>query len=121
MPTNDERRELAGKLRTEAFGPGRPDEVPSDAWFAEQDWHGVVSRCVDGFSIFGDDYDDMVDQCERLADFVEPEPERTCTVVSVTSSGPHAEDTVVRLSCGHGEYGGMPRYCPWCGAKVIGE
>lgn len=47
--------------------------------------------------------------------------ERTCRIVDFNVSGPHAEDSVWELSCGHKEIGDKPLYCPVCGSKVVDE
>lgn len=43
---------------------------------------------------------------------------------TVFETGPHLEDCIVHLSCGHFAFGdktNVPNYCDVCGAKVIGE
>lgn len=120
MPTNDERRDVAARLRNyenlrESFRES-PICAFLDALGVEYlDWKGV---------------------CNRLAELIEPEPERTCTVrqayfdsddelyelMDCISSSP--EDTVACIcdSCGiDWRYDRCirPNYCPNCGSKVI--
>lgn len=106
MPTNDERREVAETLRS---GVGTTDHMSDDDFIY---WvHGVVSRSHDGHIL------------DRLADFIEPEPERTCRIV-MASPGEWECDP-----CGGGidwdsyDEGDPPNcnYCPNCGAKAMAE
>lgn len=109
MPTNDERREVAARLKNyenlrESFRES-PICAFLDALGIEYlDWKGV---------------------CNRLADFIEPEPERTCKM-ELVKRGPIY--TVWRFSCcgyehsenvtdrGATELPGTR--CPKCGAVV---
>lgn len=86
-----------------------------------------------GYDGEDDDWDE-VDVINRLADLIEPQPERTCKMVSAfdtdelddiqdgISSSP--EDTLAYKCKGCGfdfryERGLYPNYCPNCGAKVL--
>lgn len=119
MPTNDERRRIAETLRS---GVGTTD-YKSDGAFIE--WlFSVISRSCDGHIL------------DPLADLIEPE-ERTCYMVRDDLT-----DTVYCDVCGErfdsvAQYMAMvqlpysvtdyepeyknARYCPNCGAKVVGE
>ena len=56
---------------------------------------------------------DPVDVMIRLADLIEPEPDRTCVVE-------HRSGGVFHLSCGHDSTEHVkPDYCPTCGARVV--
>ena len=64
----------------------------------------------------------------RLADLIEPGPERTCMLAS-TQLTHHAPDgnryhtcRIVCSECRHDmpEHGESINYCPYCGAKVVG-
>ena len=98
MISNEERREVAARLRNyenlrESFRES-PICAFLDALGVEYlDWEGV---------------------CDRLADLIEPEPERTCTILK--GEGEYSE---FGLSCGHYVDGARPNYCPDCGAKVV--
>lgn len=98
MPTNEERREVARKLRGEKCG------------FAG--WVGSVYIAleVDGETA-------GCDMLDLLADLIEPEPERTCENES-------SKPGIFTCSyCGadfyDAEISGDWNYCPNCGAKVI--
>ena len=97
MPTNDERREVAARLRNyenlrESFRES-PICAFLDALGVEYlDWKGV---------------------CNRLAELIEPEPERTCL-------WKHIEGTWFMSECGERYDRVIPdNYCPNCGSKVI--
>ena len=94
MPTNDERRKIAAELR-ENRDPLTPynlvDYIFDDPW----------------------NHDRCGDVADRLADHIEPEPERTCRMI----------DNGVELCCSvcdrrHG-YDDEPDFCMGCGAKVV--
>ena len=110
MPTNDERREVAVKLRDMACRT-------NPSWPALMEALGCPGRAV---------------AVQYLADLIEPE-ERTCRntvgkpfagyrMFSCSECGAYLEvdgDTDANLFAG-GERP-MPRYCPNCGAKVVQE
>lgn len=88
MVTDDERREVAKRLR----------ELPTDMYEVEELWEmkGLDTCCKDQtdyylihFALFGCFPADHMHPCDyeelhaRLADLIEPEPERTCGWVSV--------------------------------------
>lgn len=109
MPTNEERREVAAKLRNYENLRESFKESPICAFInalgfgGYLDWKGV---------------------CSRLADLIEPEPERTCKIKHWNNASGVA---FTRGECS--ECGGYlmenavtcePRpYCPHCGAKVV--
>lgn len=123
MPTNDERREVAARLR----------ELPIDMYEVEERWeaeglgtdchdqtdyfliHNVLFGCLPAEHMHPCDYEDLH---ARLADLIEPE-ERTCRMEptgdgSVVCSACRTEYTSRWLH--DGEY--VERYCPNCGARV---
>lgn len=122
MPTNEERREVAKKIR----------ELTEDVWSLAREWEeeGIFTNGQDQAdyyqihsAIFGNlpaehmhpcDYDKLH---ERLADLIEPEPERTCR--KVPGRMRYGERKPKCSECGYSL--GDPRwfYCPKCGAKVI--
>ena len=119
MPTDTERREVARRLR-------------------ELDYAGLqeslICAYLDALGIEG--YEDWVGIAHRLADLIEPKPERTCQVVSAFETDEledaqdgiafSPEDTLAYMckSCGFDfryERGLYPNYCPNCGAKVVND
>lgn len=124
MVTDEERREVARKLRE------LPIDMPSEIgkWeegglfiepsiYDEADYsqiHNVLFDCFPAEHMHPCDYDELH---HRLADLIEPEPERTCIYVY------DEESAVWRCSeCGGLEpVGDHVRYCPDCGAKVVEE
>ena len=107
MPTNDERREVAARLRNNA------DQKPS--------W-------VIPWAVFNDAYEhEGAELINRLADLIEPE-ERTCRNTSeAVVKGPFTcsacgEHSKTWYHMGFGDmYADVPNYCPNCGAKVVGQ
>lgn len=102
MPTNDERRYVAERLR----------EINPSEWicygheFDERITAELMTACGCNF---GQDWQDM-ELCDRLAELIEPEPERTCE---------RGEEFWECTSCGmHGLHDSW-YYCPNCGAKVV--
>lgn len=122
MVTNDERRKMAARLR------GLAAEDLEDGEFYDC---GEVEDALDLATDDGYWYE--VDGVRCLADLLEPEPERTCTMdksefadFAPEYKGLHScpkcgEETAV-LACVN-EDGDMewvkPRFCGFCGAKVV--
>ena len=108
MIADSERREAAERLRDVARAEGGP---LGDIGFTEAMHRALV----------GGDWRDMT---ERLADLIEPEPERTCRVKSsheVEGDGCYAYFEY-KLTCGHDIAWGdqlPPSYCPECGRRVL--
>lgn len=119
MPTNDERREVAAKLR----------EHIGKHLFTGQDVEGIIG-------VQRSDFDALLADASyrRLAELIEPE-ERTCHIIR-----DHLTDTVFCDVCGErfdgvAQYMGMvpngfsladykeeykdAKFCPNCGAKVV--
>ena len=100
-PTDEERREVAARLRVLASHREVDKEMFHDAIGV---WPG---GCIDGYDPVG---------VMELADLIEPAPERTCRLV---------EDDENRTACSEcgASYLCMSdaSYCPDCGAKVIEE
>lgn len=111
MPTNEERREVAARLRVLA------SHVPADA-----------ELVLDALDLYEGEYIECFEpRCvDRLADLIEPEPERTCKAEQDYDA---MEDGIPdcriwRCSCGEAfPYwrGGKPIFCPNCGAKVASD
>ena len=98
MPTDVERREVAARLRN---------------WesFRETFRESPICAALDVLNVEG--YLDWRGVCELLADLIEPEPERTCTLRSRYTS-------LYCYECSECGKGMKPEwaYCPHCGAKV---
>lgn len=122
MVTNDERREMAARLR------GLAAEDLEDGEFYDC---GEVEDALDLATDDGYWYE--VDGVRRLADLLEPEPERTCTMdkSEFADFAPEYEGLYSCPKCGEetavlacvNENGDMewvkPRFCGFCGAKVV--
>lgn len=128
-PTNEERREVAARLR---------------GWV----WRNHPPKCLMNSIAFGDECPGTDDdpytidchQCEvfaakRLADLVEPESERTCrklpplnsgdryTLTAKYASGLEYSETLAYARCSEcgTHFCDDFAYCPKCGAKVVDE
>lgn len=113
MPTNEERREVARNIRN-------ADLTKHASYYEEvKGWdHVRATRFVLvsnlGSAIGIDKAIFSIDDLKiRLADLIEPEPERTCQMV----------DNGCELCCSEcdrrHEYDDEPEYCMGCGAKVV--
>ena len=101
MPTNDERHEVAAKLR----------ELETSRWYDGMDEVcALEDACGCGI---GQDWQDM-ELKDRLAELIEPEPERTCRLRSRYTS-------IYCYECSECGKGMKPEwaYCPRCRAKVV--
>lgn len=98
MPTNEERREAARRLREIGKELGRGTML----WF-----HISKALGVD-LTIGGEAAANV------LADLIEPEPERTCKIVNSENKFANWECS----ACGE-EIKYSDNYCPNCGAKVV--
>ena len=97
--TNDERRQVAARLReVRAY---EPQCVIATA---------IGLRCVD----FGECFNCHEQTFKRLADLIEPEPERTCRII-----WNETDETWECDSCGGAVGFKEVCYCESCGAKVI--
>ena len=109
MPTNKERQEVAARLRNyenlrESFRESPICAFIDALWVGYLDWEGV---------------------CNRLADLIEPEPERTCKNVAANADdfccsectafarGAMIDD----FDCWY-PIGKVLVHCPNCGARV---
>ena len=113
MPTNDERRDIAARLQ----------DIDTGHCYTSRDvLRAIQDTC--GCNV-GQDWQDMVELRDRLAELIEPEPERTCKMELVKSGSIYS---VWRFSCCgyvHSENvtdGGATELpgtrCPKCGTKV---
>lgn len=113
MPTNEERREVARKLRDTGNKLGQGALL----WFHVAKVLGVRTS-IGGKAA-----------CDMLADLIEPEPERTCRDVSGCDEFFHCSECDGALSAEYGDSRLFKNdylcdgfdYCPFCGAKVTKE
>lgn len=106
MPTNEERREVAARLRN---------------WesFKEIFRESPICAVIDVLGVEG--YLDWRGVCELLANLIEPEPERTCHNIGGEEGTNYELYDFGCSSCGYGADVTDPNYCPHCGAKVVNE
>ena len=106
MPTNDERRDVAARLR----------ELDTSRLYDGMDEVCALEDAC-GCDV-GQDWQDM-ELKDRLAELIEPEPERTC---HFRNDG-HGIMWCDAQGCDYDmdEYFPIPNYCPNCGAKVVDE
>ena len=100
MPSNDERRQVAARLRSVSGAP---------------EW--ATTACCIAECLGEHDYplwDDSKPLFNRLADLIEPEPERTCRII-----WNETDETWECDSCGGAVGFKEVCYCESCGAKVI--
>ena len=106
-PTNEERREVAARLRVLSSHREVDKELVEDALGL------YMGECIDGY--------DPVSVME-LADLIEPEPERTCRIVGAHTA--HASTHLRKVGrcsdCGE-LIETDHRYCFNCGSKVVDE
>ena len=110
MPTDDERREVARRLRK---GTGKGMQLILNVAFSAFEFTGCSERTLNAD-----------EAALKLADLIEPEPERTCRISYEYDGVPFFHHIHVHeLTCGHDVrlYEDVPRYCPYCGAKVVDE
>ncbi len=124
MPTNDERRNVARKLRRLA------ENCDGVVWVLVERHLGLT---LDKRFIAGSVY--TSESVSRLADLIEPEPERTCRMLEVETGevadyrdtdevifhceSCHAERGIFSYDEDGNVYSARPEYCPYCGAKVV--
>ena len=104
MISNDERREVAARLRVLASHKAADEELVHDTLGLYR------GENIEGYDTYG---------VMHLADLIEPEPERTCKI-----DGTYDDEFGIydHLSCGHVAMRQWPEktnYCPKCGAKVV--
>ena len=114
MPTNEERSKVAARLK----------EIDTSRLY-----DGIDEICAledaCGCGV-GQDWQDM-ELKDRLAELIEPEPERTCEILSFDNGLDEDYDGSIYsyapptyyLSCEHEAYYLKPNYCPECRAKVV--
>lgn len=116
MPTDEERREVAARLRNTLSTIGTiwsMSDALKDAVFDDSEQHDYYAAA------------------EAIADLIEPEPERTCEmeyishVYRCSACGWQGDSwRVTGVTDDGSDYmlgQAMPSYCPNCGARVVGE
>jgi hypothetical protein len=123
MPTNEERKEVVKALHDLCDGC----ETVSDYDLAK-------ALCLEAVSRYAYSSESVL----RIADLIEPEPERTCNVIFRSHELSQTQTALVKSCSGCGfEFGteikntfpfevtinsiSIPNYCPNCGAKVVYE
>ena len=107
MPTTEERREVAARLRNLAGHKAADEELTLDALGLYR------GENIEGYDTYG---------VMQLADLIEPEQERTCALTHRSWDDGMCTWGVECSECGarfEHETGECWRYCPRCGAKVV--
>nr|DAU57898.1 MAG TPA: DNA-directed RNA polymerase II subunit [Caudoviricetes sp.] len=113
MPTNDERREVARRLRS-VYPRTKLEGVELAA-----KWYEALCAAVGGKR---DPWMGIIALCNRLADLIEPEPERTCHMRDTHWDDGQCTWGCICSECGakhEHKSGKWMNYCPNCGAKVV--
>lgn len=97
MRTDDERREVARRLRS-----------ISGSYVTKGEYEKAIML------------KDGCDELERLADLIEPEPERTCRIVRVQPGWWECDACGLSIRWDLDEPPHV-HYCPNCGAKVVDD
>lgn len=91
------------------------------------DWPDYVAKaCGMNVEKMSNNFHEFTGQlCERLADLIEPEPERTCRIVHRNDFQKALGEHSIWYECGFGimiaDGTQEPVYCPGCGAKVVDD
>lgn len=101
MVRDEERRKIAKKLRAGA------EYLPNDMY--SDDLELELAKTVCGYDTPSVDV-----LFNRLADLIEPEPERTCEMVD------NGRELCCSVCDWRHDYDDEPVYCSGCGAKVVG-
>ena len=117
MPTNDERREAASRLRRYLSYAKMhdADESTDPCVHGNKMFRNIAQAVGGGISNITDTYEETL---VKLIDLIEPEPERTCKFI------PFIEDdgSVFIENCSECDAAVLSRcefnYCPNCGARV---
>lgn len=103
MPTNEERQEIAENLRIMA--------IRGQCKWAEQFYELLKETVMDSW-----DFHEFGDVADRLADLIEPEPERTCRNVAEQGILFECSECGAKTVDAVGNY--TQEYCAACGRKV---
>lgn len=113
MPTNEERRDVAERLRH--------CDV-SASGFSKRYTH-AFNGSIKGCMLIGKSEQQVSESLEWLADMIEPEPEPTCVLTFRFDDLFPAESKYECSRC-HEKFaadGYDFKYCPYCRAKVVDE
>lgn len=114
MPTNNERREVAARLRKYTYYAKKHDAnnpLEKKVENGNSMFRNIAQAVGGGCSNMTDTYEETL---LKLIDLIEPEPERTCHIIDVNESGVGICDR-----CG-GYAEAVDNYCPNCGFRVDG-
>lgn len=120
MLTNEERREVAARLRGDSYDTIIPYRTGIHFGMG---CHEAANRFWDMCERIksAGDYDIAYSTCYMLADLIEPEPERTCEILHDDNLSEQYGGPMARCSyCGAAlpeEFIGPYYYCPCCGSK----
>lgn len=112
MPTDTERREVAQRLREVNPYRNQSYTIPYHRYTPAVEYLSELAGAL-GYSPRND-----VSRLEfqnRLADLIEPEPERTCEMVD------NGRELCCSVCDWRHDYDDEPVYCSGCGAKVLGD
>ena len=106
-PTDDERREVAARLRDMAPGSDWPNYVAEACGMD-------VSKMSNNLHTFTEQL------CQRIADLIEPE-ERTCHIVMISTGVWECDECFGGIDWDSYDEDDPPNcnFCPNCGAKVV--
>lgn len=110
MPTNDERREVAARLRKYTYYAKKHDAnnpLEKKVENGNSMFRNIAQAVGGGCSNMTDTYEETL---LKLIDLIEPEPERTCEYIGDKISG--------GCSVCRGWLDPACAYCPSCGAAV---
>lgn len=108
-PTDDERREVAARLRDMAPGSDWPNYVAEACGMD-------VSKMSNNLHTFTEQL------CQRIADLIEPE-ERTCHIVMISTGVWECDECFGGIDWDSYDEDDPPNcnFCPNCGAEVVEE
>lgn len=118
MVTDDERREVAGYIRQidcSGFTAHSMDDGDGRSLLCAY----IAEAAGVGHAPY---YFDAKPLCDRLADLIEPEPERTCRMRDAHWDDGRRTWGCICSECGakyERKSGKWMNYCPNCGAKVV--
>ncbi len=115
MPTNEERREAARRLRNFEF------EALEVLDTLDTDSNAVFILYTLALIVCGDVEVTGYELANRLANLIEPEPERVCRDFGGEEGTNGEQHEFACSACGYMGSILQPNYCPYCGAKVAND
>lgn len=119
MTSNEERREVAARLRKSILTEGAADieeRMGLKPLIAAR--FVAVSNLIAALS-FDKGIVSMCELANRLADLIEPEPERTCIMRFYLASNLWRCSECDGKTYAERTNDEKPDFCQWCGAKVV--